>query len=83
MTVADVPACAAGLGTVKITMITQGVPLRCARIYRLPSDTKLMQQWLAMAQKSKVRRCEVEAVLSFAEKSNLQRPMASAGPRRR
>jgi ribonuclease P/MRP protein subunit POP1 len=52
----DLPEHATGLVAVKITMITQGVPLRQARIYRLPdSNIELKQKWIAMAQKSKVR----------------------------
>ena len=42
----NLPEYATGLVTVKITMITQGVPLRQARIYRLPdSNIELKQKW--------------------------------------
>lgn len=41
----------AGLITVRLTLITRGVPITCARIYRLPSsatNVELRKQWLAL-----------------------------------
>lgn len=40
---------AQALITVRLTMVAQGVPKACARIYRLPTnDTQLRQQWLEL-----------------------------------
>lgn len=36
------------LFAVKITMAQRGTPTDCARVYRLPSDKKLREQWLSL-----------------------------------
>src|SRR5262249_18459876 len=46
-TIVDNPQSA--LITVRLTMLNQGVPQTCARIYRLPSnDTELRKSWLSL-----------------------------------
>lgn len=40
---------AGALATVKLTLITRGVPTTCARIYRLPrKDLELRKEWLSL-----------------------------------
>ncbi|KAB8336980.1 hypothetical protein FH972_021284 [Carpinus fangiana] len=45
---------ASGLVTVKLTLLTRGVPTTCARVYRLPkTDAKLRAEWLSLLSLSK------------------------------
>jgi len=71
------------LFNVKIDMVTRGVMITCARIYRLPSkDMDLRQQWLALLPsltKSVPKGSQRPQALSNGSKSHDRRQILAAG----
>ncbi|KAL5116054.1 Ribonucleases P/MRP protein subunit pop1 [Pleosporales sp. CAS-2024a] len=77
------------LFTVKITMTERGIPTDCTRVYRLPSDKQLRDQWLALARQPGTRRPPRKQRNDYAsdvpahmKRRELARRLLEAQPRR-
>jgi hypothetical protein len=60
-----------GIATVRVSMVTSGVPRTRARIYRVPTeDLELRNQWLSLLPIKGKKVCHVNISLAINERSH-------------